>query len=106
MLITIIGTGLIGGSIALALREKNIAGTIIGVDNDPGNIEKALSLNLIDRTASFDEAIETAQLIILAIPVDAIRLFLPPVLAWVTGRVVMQLGSTQPNTLESVAEPH
>ncbi|HEY9561880.1 MAG TPA: prephenate dehydrogenase [Anseongella sp.] len=104
MLITIIGTGLIGGSIALALREKNIAGTIIGVDNDPGNIEKALSLNLIDRTASFDEAIDTAQLIILAIPVDAIRLVLPQVLDRVTGQVVMELGSTKANILEAVAE--
>src|SRR3546814_7855161 len=102
MLITISGTGLIGGSIALALREKNIAGTIIGVDNDPGNIEKALSLNLIDRTASFDEAIDTAQLIILAIPVDAIRLVLPQVLDRVTGQVVMERSEEHTSELQSL----
>src|SRR3546814_14373083 len=102
--ITLIGTGLIGGSIALALREKNIAGTIIGVDNDPGNIEKALSLNLIDRTASFAEAIDTAQLIHLAIPVDATHLVLPQCLYRVTGQVVVDHSSNTAHLSEDGAD--
>lgn len=104
MVIAIVGTGLIGGSLALSLREKGIAGTIIGVDNDPGNIRKALELKLIDQAASLEEAIKMAGLIILAIPVDAIRKTLPGVLDQVTDQVVMDLGSTKARILERVAD--
>ena len=103
MTAAIIGTGLIGGSLALTLREKGIAGTIIGVDNDPANIQKALDLQLINRAAPLEEAIKAAQLVILAIPVDAILKVLPTVLDMVSDQVVMDLGSTKSKMLEAIA---
>ena len=48
MTITVIGPGLIGGSLALGLRENGFAGRIIGVDNNPAHAQKALDLGLVD----------------------------------------------------------
>ncbi|QEC51402.1 prephenate dehydrogenase [Anseongella ginsenosidimutans] len=103
MTAAIIGIGLIGGSLALSLREKGIAGTIIGVDNDSANIKKALDLRLIDRAASLEEAVQASGLIVLAIPVDAILKVLPRVLDLVSTQVVMDLGSTKSKILQAVA---
>jgi prephenate dehydrogenase len=69
--VTIIGVGLIGGSFALALKEKNIAKHIIGVDFNEANLEKALVLGLIDEALSREEAVKKSDLIYVAIPVDA-----------------------------------
>jgi prephenate dehydrogenase len=66
--VTIAGVGLIGGSIALALREKWPSVRIIGVDR-PAVLAHAMGSNAIDRTASDLAAAAAADLIILAAPV-------------------------------------
>jgi len=48
MIITIIGPGLIGGSMALGLRQKGFATRLIGVDNNPAHAARALELGLVD----------------------------------------------------------
>jgi prephenate dehydrogenase len=69
--VTIIGVGLIGGSFALALKEKNIVKHIIGVDFNEENLEKALVLGLIDEVLPIEDAVKKSDLIYVAIPVDA-----------------------------------
>lgn len=102
MTVAIVGVGLIGGSLSLSLREKGIASHIIGVDRSVSNIAKALGLKLIDEAAELDDALRRAQLVILAIPVDAILKVLPEVLDKAAGRVVMDLGSTKEKILQLV----
>lgn len=101
--VAVIGTGLIGGSLALSLREKGIAGTIIGVDKDAANIKKALKIGLIDRAESLEDAVRAAQLVILAVPADAILNTLPGLLELVDKQVVLELGSTKQKVLEAVS---
>ncbi len=48
MKISIIGVGLIGGSIALKLRQKGIADFIYGIDNSNEHLNEALELKIID----------------------------------------------------------
>jgi prephenate dehydrogenase len=70
--ITIIGTGLIGGSLGLALRKKKFSGRIIGCDRE-SILEKARNCGAID--AGFSDpgdAVRGSQLIVLATPVLAI----------------------------------
>lgn len=67
--VAIVGLGLMGGSLALALRGQ-CAG-IVGVDSNPNTIALALEQRVIDRAAEFDSALE-CDLIILASPVRAI----------------------------------
>ena len=70
--ITIIGTGLIGGSLGLALRKKKFAGRIVGCDRE-GTLEKARRRGAIDAgTANPSDAVHGSQLVVLATPVLAI----------------------------------
>ncbi len=69
--VAIIGVGLIGGSLALQLHEKKIASRLIGVDASDEHLQKALELELVDEVLRLDEAIATAEVIILAMPVDS-----------------------------------
>ena len=76
----IIGIGLIGGSMAIALKEKNLATEIMGVDDNEAHQQKALELGLVDRIVSLDEGIDAAELIILAVPVGVACSILPTIL--------------------------
>ena len=70
--ITIIGTGLIGGSLALALRKKKFAGRIIGCDRE-GTLERARMRGAIDDgTVNPGDAVHGSQIVVLATPVLAI----------------------------------
>jgi prephenate dehydrogenase len=57
MNVAIIGTGLIGGSMAIALKEKKLASKIIGVENNKLHAEEAIKLGLVDEINELDEAI-------------------------------------------------
>ena len=104
MNITIVGLGLIGGSLALVLKEKGIATTIIGVDNDPEHAQKALTLGIADEIADLDEAIVRSSLIILCVPVDACIQLLPRVLDRIGNQVVFDTGSVKKALIASVAQ--
>jgi prephenate dehydrogenase len=70
--ITIIGTGLIGASFALALRKYGFAGRIVGCDRAPV-LERAAQMRLLDAAlADPAEAIRGSDLVLLATPVGAI----------------------------------
>lgn len=70
--ITIIGTGLIGGSLALALRKKKFAGRIVGCDRE-GTLERARMRGAIDEgTVNPGDAVRSSQVVVLATPVLAI----------------------------------
>ncbi len=74
---TVIGLGLIGGSIALDLRKAGLATEVVGIDLNPLNASKAVELGLVKRIENEGIAISTADLIILAIPVNALSQLLP-----------------------------
>lgn len=103
MNITIIGVGLIGGSLALSLKEKKMASYIYGVDKSEENIKKALDLGIIDEGADLNTAIKKSTLIILAVPVDAIQALLPTVMSLINlDQVVMDMGSTKEQLLAAI----
>ncbi len=101
--IGIIGLGLMGSSLALKLRECGYASTIIGTDYSELVIQEALSLSIIDSTSSLDKLIEQVELIVIAIPVDAIKNLLPQVLDQISSnQVVMDMGSTKSGIAKQV----
>lgn len=103
MKLTIIGVGLIGGSIALKLREKHFADYVYGVDQNEQHLVEAKELGIIDESLSLEKAIQNSDLIILAIPVDASRKLLPAILDWVTDKqTVMDVGSTKAGIVKGV----
>ncbi|MBK5280126.1 MAG: prephenate dehydrogenase/arogenate dehydrogenase family protein, partial [Bacteroidia bacterium] len=77
---TIIGLGLIGGSVALDLRKARFSTELIGVDLNPDHALKAVELGIVDKTLTEDKALAWADLVILAIPVNAASAFLSSIL--------------------------
>lgn len=102
MTVTIVGIGLIGGSLALALKDKGIAQKVIGVDDNKAHREKGLSLGLVDEVMELNEAIAVSDLIVLAVPVNALTELLPLILDKVEKQIVIDVGSTKEGILEAV----
>jgi prephenate dehydrogenase len=96
MTITIVGLGLIGGSMALSLKENHFVETLIGVDNDPLHTAKAIELGLVDSVASLEIAVAQSDIIIVATPVNTLTSLLPQILDLITdNQVVIEVGSTK-----------
>lgn len=104
MTISIIGIGLIGGSLAITLKENGFADHIIGVDINPENIDKAYRRRLIDEDLPLKEAIKKSELVILSTPVDVMLKVLPEILDVVDDQIVMDVGSTKERLHQVVAD--
>ena len=117
MKITVIGLGLIGGSMALDLRARGFTSHIIGVDSNPEHCKKALELGIVNEIVSFPPSLLeekgntsakvlpigedlggalNSDLIILSIPVTETAKLLPKILDKIGDHtVVMDAGSTK-----------
>ena len=102
---TVIGIGLIGGSFALALKEHGIADQVFGVDNNATNAAEALRRGLVDETLTLEESIERSDLIVLAIPVNAIPMLAIKVLNKISDRqIVIDMGSTKQELCDIISQ--
>jgi prephenate dehydrogenase len=103
MTITIVGLGLIGGSMALSLKENHFIDTLIGVDTNPLHTAKALELNLVDSVASLKDAVVQSDIIIVATPVNTLTSILPQILDFITdNQAVIEVGSTKKPVIDAV----
>lgn len=103
MTVSIIGLGLIGGSFAKDLRSAGLASELIGADASEAHARRALELGLVDRVLPLDEALRAGDVILLAVPVDAIQSLLPRVLDGVRPtQTVVDMGSTKFQIAETV----
>ncbi|UXX78209.1 prephenate dehydrogenase [Reichenbachiella carrageenanivorans] len=103
MIVSIIGLGLIGGSVALKLKKSGFADQVIGVDLNDEHADMAKKMGLVDDCLVLPQALSIADLVILAIPVDSIRKLLPSVLDRIDERTtVIDLGSTKSGICEAV----
>lgn len=103
MTITIVGIGLIGGSLAITLKENGFADRIIGVDVSQENLDKAVRRRLIDEDKPLDLALSGTDIVVLATPVDGMLTLLPKVLDKIDDhQVVMDVGSTKKRLLDAV----
>ncbi|WBV60323.1 prephenate dehydrogenase [Chryseobacterium camelliae] len=105
MKISIIGIGLIGGSIALKLKRKGIATYIYGIDNSEQHLNEGLDLHIIDEKTTLGDGIKNSDLIIIAVPVNATKVLLPKVLDLVNdNQTVMDCGSTKSGIVNAVKD--
>jgi len=92
----IVGVGLIGGSMAIDLRKAGIATTLSGVELNKKNAKRALELGLVDEIVPLENALTGADLVITAIPVNAIKAVLLKILNHIPENVVVvDTGSTK-----------
>src|SRR5437868_1116306 len=71
--ITIVGVGLIGGSVGLAAKARGVAGRVVGVDRDPATVASAVALGALDAgTTDLAAGVAGAGLVVVCTPVDRI----------------------------------
>lgn len=92
----IVGVGLIGSSLARAMRERKLARAIVGADADAGVLRRAAALGIIDEAASLKGGAKGADLIIVATPVGAVaQVFGDLAVAADEGALVIDVGSVK-----------
>lgn len=103
MKVYIIGLGLIGGSMAFDLKELYKEAVIYGIDTDETHIQQALTLGFIDERGNL-ESLSTANLVIIAIPVNMLVKELSGILDLIgDDTLVIDAGSTKSQICKSVA---
>jgi prephenate dehydrogenase len=101
--VTIVGVGLISGSFSLALKERALVKKVIGVSRTEASAKKAIELGLIDEVLPLEEAVKQADLIYVAIPVDATIGVMRQVMDMVTEKqIVADAGSTKQALCEAL----
>jgi prephenate dehydrogenase len=111
MIITVVGIGLIGGSLALSLRKNGFGTNFIGVDNNEIHRSDAMWLGIVDEVLPMEDAVCKSDIVILSIPVNAARKTLVKILDIINSTnndrtVVVDMGSTKKGIcLESENHP-
>ena len=101
--ISIIGVGLIGGSFALDLKDNIPGASVSGIDQNVTHLSEALNLGIIDIAGDL-ESVRSADLVVLALPVNSAINVLIQVLDLIPAKaIVIDMGSTKKAICESVA---
>lgn len=99
--LVIIGVGLIGGSLALALRQAGAVQHVVGMGRSPENVQRALKMGAIDEIGvDFHSALKDAEIVFLSVPVGqtgTIMSEIDPHLE--SGTIVTDAGSTKENVI-------
>jgi len=101
MKVSIVGLGLIGGSFALSLKKVFPSWEIVGYDLNKDHQKEAKELNLVDRIALDFEDVKNSDVIILAIPVEAIIKVLQDLKDVDKDTTIIDLGSTKEKIIKS-----
>ena len=101
--VTIIGAGLIGGSIGMAIKKQRLAREVIGVSRQHSSLVHALKNRAIDRGShDIKKSVQDADFVILATPVKAIIEILPQISGSLRrGAIVTDVGSTKETIVEA-----
>ena len=104
MNIGIIGLGLMGGSLAKAVKRYSIAKKVYGFANSEKNKKDILDLNLVDELVDIETLKKVSDVIILAIPVDAIIGMFPNFLDIDENTTIIDMGSTKEYIVKNIPQ--
>jgi len=94
--VTIVGVGLIGASIGLALRERKRARQVVGVGRRMASLRTARARGAVDRaTTDLKRAVAGAELVVVCAPVGSIVRLVQEVAAASPGTLITDAGSTK-----------
>ena len=102
--ITIIGVGLIGGSVGLAARARRVAGRVVGIDRDERTLARAVELGAIDEpTSDLATGVKSADLVVVCTPVNTIaEAILKAAPSVRRGSIFTDAGSTKQNIVAEI----
>jgi prephenate dehydrogenase len=102
MVVGVVGLGLMGGSFALALRETDQKELmILGSDHNTEHVKEAIDRGIIDASATLDEIKQSADVIILAVPVGAIKRLMGTMDGVKPNCTIIDLGSTKASIIQA-----
>ncbi|MBR8461903.1 prephenate dehydrogenase [Campylobacter sp. faydin G-24] len=102
MKVGIIGLGLMGGSLGLALKDEKLISCVSGYDINEKHRERALELGLIHEILSLEEMKKKCDIIFLAIPVEAIISIVQDLTDIDDETTIIDLGSTKQKIIDAV----
>ena len=105
--LAVVGVGLIGGSLALALKEAGAVGHVVGIDRGLANLETALSLGVIDSfTQNLADGVADADVVFLATPVQSLGSVAEQAMPYLkAGAIITDGGSVKQAVIDAI-EPH
>jgi prephenate dehydrogenase len=101
--VAIVGLGLMGSSLALALKEARPDLVVVGSDRDPSTVRKALDRGIVESASADLAVVEMADIVVLAVPILALREVFASLRGRVEGKVVTDMASTKAIVLEWAA---
>ena len=101
--IAIIGVGLIGGSIGLAVKKRKLANKLIGIGRREISLQKALKRGAIDEIALDKSKVKDADLVILATPIGKIVPLIKELIPYLKkGTIITDVGSTKREIMNDI----
>lgn len=107
MVLGIIGLGLIGGSLAIDLKRRGFAQTVVGVEAETVNAAAAKAIGLVNEVVDLGECVDKSDMIVIAVPVGAAQSLLPQILDMIpdgSDKVVMDVCSTKEQLVKCVED--
>lgn len=105
--LAVVGVGLIGGSLALALKEAGAVGHVVGIGRGLPNLETALRLGVVDSfTQDLAEGVADADVIFLATPVQALGAVAEQAMPYLKSGAILTDGGSVKQAVIDAIEPH
>jgi prephenate dehydrogenase len=104
--ITVIGVGLIGGSLAKAIKKNNLSKIVFGFGRDSNRLEEAQKANIIDQfSTNLKEAVSDSDIVVIATPVGSFKEILSEIKPFLTDKILItDVGSTKTNIVSIVKQ--
>jgi prephenate dehydrogenase len=101
--VAIVGLGLMGSSFALALKAARPDLVVVGSDRDPATVRKALEREVVTSAGTDLDIVEMADVVVVAVPILAVREVFAGLGPRVAGKVVTDMASTKVTVMQWAA---
>lgn len=101
--VAIVGLGLMGSSLALALKQAQPGTVVVGSDPDPMTLRKALDRGIVESASADLSVVDVADIVVVAVPILAVKNVFSNLGGRVDGKVVTDMASTKVSVMEWAA---
>jgi prephenate dehydrogenase len=98
--VAIVGLGLMGSSLALALKETRQDLVIVGSDRDPITLRKAVDRGIVETASGDLSVVELADIVVVAVPILALKQVFVGLRGLVDGKTVTDMASTKASVMD------